>query len=428
MLICSILTLIGTTGALDARAATSFIPIQSGPDWLATNNVSGDPNWKQTSYDDSGWVAAYAPYPNSLTTPQDIFPRTSAQLMWHWNPSSPDTPDGTNGGSRAYFRYGFTIAPDAGDLLYGRARVVADDSFVLYVNGTQVGNGLLSSQQRTLPDGNGVRQPLPVSFDISPYLQPGNNVLALAAQNFLAGGPNPQYAFFDGWIANSPALPAFDNLRERDLRQRGDSLVTLDRVTDRKWLDLSQTAGLSYNDMIGPANNCNPTCTTGQYSGWTMASLDDVRQLFDDAGLPGFSEYRSGDTCGSIHCRNNLAIFLSLVGAFGDFRLLGPQYQPDQFFGDLLELVDGISRSLVPSDSPLWEMFQIPPEDAVFVPGAGVVDCCDYQWTYDARNGPLALAAGDPAVGVWLYRAPEPGMISLIALAALFGLRRRRRA
>ncbi|MBL8485015.1 MAG: hypothetical protein JNJ60_22655, partial [Rhodocyclaceae bacterium] len=382
---------------------------QSGAGWLATDNVQGNPNWRLPGYDDSGWVPAYAPYPNDFTTPQDIFPHSQSQLMWHWNPATPTPPDGTNGSTQAYFRYGFTLAPDAGNALYGRAHVVADDSFVLYVNGTQVGNGLLGSQQRPLPDANGVHQPLPLSFDISAYLQPGNNVLAMAARNFVAGGQNYAYAFFDGWVANTPALTAFDRLRERDLNQRGDGLVTLDLVTDRKWLDLSRTRGLSYADMTGPANDCNPTCTTGQYAGWTIATLDDVRQLFDDAGLPGFSEFRSGDTCGSIVCRNNLTVFLSLVGAIGNFQLLGPQQQPDQFFGDLLELVDGITRTRVPGDSPLWDLFQMTPTDAVFVPGAGVVDCCDYQYTYDTRNGPLELAASDPGIGVWLFRVPEPG-------------------
>ncbi|MBL8483013.1 MAG: PEP-CTERM sorting domain-containing protein, partial [Rhodocyclaceae bacterium] len=65
--------------------------------------------------------------------------------------------------------------------------------------------------------------------------------------------------------------------------------------------------------------------------------------------------------------------------------------------------------------------------DAVFVPGAGVVDCCDYQYTYDTRNGPLELAASDPGIGVWLFRVPEPGMIPLLALGTLIALARRRR-
>lgn len=61
---------------------------------------------------------------------------------------------------------------------------------------------------------------------------------------------------------------------------------TRDTTASRNWLDLTATLNLSYDDMIGAANGCLPTCTTGAFTGWTFATVTDVGALFSNAGIP----------------------------------------------------------------------------------------------------------------------------------------------
>ncbi|MCU0651277.1 MAG: hypothetical protein MUC52_03485, partial [Candidatus Omnitrophica bacterium] len=65
----------------------------------------------------------------------------------------------------------------------------------------------------------------------------------------------------------------------------GDRLVVLDTVSRREWLNLHGAYTPGYAELTGPENDCNPTCTKGQFSGWTLASEQDVMELLNNAGL-----------------------------------------------------------------------------------------------------------------------------------------------
>jgi PKD repeat protein len=59
----------------------------------------------------------------------------------------------------------------------------------------------------------------------------------------------------------------------------------LDTVSRREWLNLHGAYTPGYAELTGPENDCNPTCTKGQFSGWTLASEQDVMELLNNAGL-----------------------------------------------------------------------------------------------------------------------------------------------
>jgi hypothetical protein len=100
----------------------------------------------------------------------------TAQWLWHDEPGDPSraAPPGT-----VYFRKSFTLAPQtfAGATL----NVVCDDSFVVWLNGRQIGRGGLSAGTRRV-----------MTFDVSSQLRPGKNVIAVSGTNKLGSkGASP---------------------------------------------------------------------------------------------------------------------------------------------------------------------------------------------------------------------------------------------
>lgn len=185
-----------------AHAAPVNISIVSGIEWRSAESVPAD--WASTTFDDSGWRQAYAPYPNDVTTPADIAGGPSAAtLMWHW--PRPDQPSGSNGPTQAWFRYTFNLAltPDALPLI-AQALVIADDEFELFVNGMLYDFGRSSALDDNMR-GNG--QPLPLLADFTGMLRNGSNVLAIhAADNALdnPGDREYEYVYFEGMVRTVP--------------------------------------------------------------------------------------------------------------------------------------------------------------------------------------------------------------------------------
>lgn len=61
---------------------------------------------------------------------------------------------------------------------------------------------------------------------------------------------------------------------------------TWDTKSGRLWLDLTQSTGVSYNQLTDPGGaNCSPTCEIGPFAGWTFAQSGDVKALVQDVGL-----------------------------------------------------------------------------------------------------------------------------------------------
>jgi hypothetical protein len=78
-----------------------------------------------------------------------------------------------------------------------------------------------------------------------------------------------------GWIALAclTAIPASAELTSVDLFVPGDGAVTRDRGSGLDWLDVDQTIGLSYQDIVAGAGGW-------QAQGWRHATLDEVCDLF----------------------------------------------------------------------------------------------------------------------------------------------------
>lgn len=188
--------------ALHAQAAPVDISIVSGSAWRSTDAAPS--GWAGTTFDDSAWSQAFAPYPNALTTPDDIAGEPSAAaLMWHW--PSANAPDGASGPNEAWFRYTFELALTPGALpLAAQALIIADDEFELFINGQLYDFGRSTALDDNMRS-NG--QPLPLLVDFASLLRNGTNVLAIhAADNSLANPADRlyEYVYFEGSIATIP--------------------------------------------------------------------------------------------------------------------------------------------------------------------------------------------------------------------------------
>ena len=73
------------------------------------------------------------------------------------------------------------------------------------------------------------------------------------------------------------------SLVEVDLNTTGDALLTRDTSTGLEWLDVTQTYGLSYDDVIGGVGN------TWLADGWTYATPEQIGQFFTSAGWDGLT-------------------------------------------------------------------------------------------------------------------------------------------
>jgi hypothetical protein len=68
-------------------------------------------------------------------------------------------------------------------------------------------------------------------------------------------------------------------LIERDLYASGDGLLTYDEATDLEWLDLSQTAGWSYDSLTGEFG------AGGTFEGWRFGTYDEWIAMIGAGGL-----------------------------------------------------------------------------------------------------------------------------------------------
>jgi MYXO-CTERM domain-containing protein len=75
-------------------------------------------------------------------------------------------------------------------------------------------------------------------------------------------------------LAGNQAYAAIDL---SDWKTPGDNLLVTDTVTGLQWLNLRQTAGMSYNDVTSDLSNT--------FSGFTLASAFQVATFFADAAI-----------------------------------------------------------------------------------------------------------------------------------------------
>lgn len=232
-------------------------------------------------------------------------------------------------------------------------------------------------------------------------------------------------------------------LVERDLYAPGDGLITYDTETNLEWLDLSQTAGMSYNDVKN---------RTGALAGWNWANAGTLETLRINAGINFNGSTRDGTYV------NNMYAFVDLVGATLtiDSTLFAITGKSESFSGFVAETETAF---VIPATDGIFANFDPPPppDTPIIVPGTywyaytwggRVGDSLEITYGLDGFSIPMPdLPSFDPYVGAhsivdselldfhsdeigaWLYRTatPIPGAVWLLGsgLIGLVGIRRK---
>lgn len=163
----------------------------------------------------------------------------------------------------------------------------------------------------------------------------------------------------------------------------GPNSLTIDTGTQLAWLNLSDSAGLSYNQVLAD------TAPGGIFSGYRFATTDEVLGLYSSAGIPGPGYYPSDS--------EPIQSLISLVGPTGLWwsqpGIIGITGSGDSYFQYSAGMYAYGSNSVVQ-----------------FYVTCGP-DGTGYGRTFSA-----------PTVGSWLVTAvPEPS-VCVITVAGLFGL------
>ncbi len=183
-------------------------------------------------------------------------------------------------------------------------------------------------------------------------------------------------------------LPANANLIQASNPSFGLNSVTTDTSTGLSWLDLTASAGLSYQQVIAG------TQSGGIFNGFRFATAQEVLGLYTSAGIPGTGDYPAADP--------SIQSLISLVGATSS------QDGHPQTIG-----ITGTSYSggQVVSSLDFFYASGVPTYRVSGVPGDAL--------TYGVNTS-------FPGVGSWLVTSvPEPASASIyfLAVAGLMGFR-----
>jgi len=162
-----------------------------------------------------GYAAADAQVDMGESVKQKFGPKLKA--MWIWN--DPGAATNAKAGS-IYLRKSLRLPllPDQAD-----AMVVCDNAFELFVNGHRAGSGADYSK--------------PFMVDLKPWLQPGDNMIAVEAMN----APSP--------TQNPAGLYVYARIRARPHGKEKEQVM--DFVSDESWLtDEKQTDGWEKPDFV----------------------------------------------------------------------------------------------------------------------------------------------------------------------------------
>ncbi|MGJ8637533.1 MAG: hypothetical protein ACSHX5_11870 [Phycisphaerales bacterium] len=168
----------------------------------------------------------------------------------------------------------------------------------------------------------------------------------------------------------------------------GSNSVTRDVDNGLDYLDLTQTIGVSYNDMVS-----THLAVGGQFEGWRYANRDEYDELLVSAGISRVGQYPVGDVD-------------FFVGSFGTTGYIND----DGWFaaGLLEDEVDDQIHSA--TGLGFFRNFENDQYEPIFAGGAAL--------DHEASN----------EFGHYLVRAvPAPGSVSILAAAGIFTRRRRDR-
>lgn len=185
-------------------------------------------------------------------------------------------------------------------------------------------------------------------------------------------------------------LSANATLISKDLSSVGDGLITLDSDTNLEWLDLSQTAGRSYNDISSQLG------VGGEFAGWSYVDgfSPSMRSLLTQSGFiwPSGAEvlhdFRPGDPN-----------FANAWNTFTSF--LGESNQPGTIFGMVL-----LNHPTTPGSDQI---------NYFHMASFGVVRFENAEWTTNQALPQMASFLVRPST------VPVPASIWLFA-SGLFGL------
>jgi len=206
------------------------------------------------------------------------------------------------------------------------------------------------------------------------------------------------------------ALPAAANA---NLVDRG--LVTYDTQSGLEWLDLSQTQGLSFDQVSAQLG------AGGLYAGYRYATSLEAQGLLTEFGLPivSYTTYPTNTWL------SNLTSFDALLGL--NVRGLGPAYGFEAETGDA---VGGAYRQLFYGDgASMNTAMNADPTDAIAVGDRLVSSDAEvtvgFSDSYAERNlSHFLVRVGVPVVAA--VPEPETYALMLIGLAAMGVLSRRR--
>ena len=147
-------------GILPGQGSFGGLVVLSDSSWKVSDEDQG--GWSDVGFDDASWTNAEAPWES--WDHDDLSP---AQPMWHHGRHDYDS-------TWFYFRKSFFI-PATMDTGFAHLNIQVDDDSVLYVNGHEVAR-----------DESGTTE-TPSTYDILPYLNVGENVVAVQAIDSFGG-------------------------------------------------------------------------------------------------------------------------------------------------------------------------------------------------------------------------------------------------
>ncbi len=181
-------------------------------------------------------------------------------------------------------------------------------------------------------------------------------------------------------------LSANANLIQATDPRFGLNSLTIDTTTGLGWLDVSLSAGLSYQQVLAD------TQPGGSFSGFRFATVQEVLNLYTSAGIPGAGYYPLSTTA--------ITSFLSLIGTTGT--------------------INGQPGVLALSATSLSAGVYCAP--AIYGTGkSGVEEYWVNDGGYNSGGTAYGATTSYPDLGSWLVtNVPEPSAYAL-AIAGLIG-------
>jgi hypothetical protein len=193
-----------------------------------------------------------------------------------------------------------------------------------------------------------------------------------------------------------------------DWQTAGDQALMWDTVSNREWLRLHYTAGLSYH-QVGAQLGAD-----GDYRGFSRASVSDVWQLFDNAGLT--PRYPAPDDIAKLFIGQWGLDSWDEASGYSSVRAITADWQPE-----VAVLIAAGAANIATMDAGSGQLF-------VAMVGYGALDPNRPSFANATGTSIGAdTARADTGSALWRLRAqdapatplPLPGSLSLAALGLL---------